>query len=56
MTLQQKRAHDRLMNSLPVHTHFRKWPEKKPNVTQSYAVSRANGRKGRLAAAKVGGY
>lgn len=56
MTWEQKKAHERLMQKLPMTTHLRKWPEKKVNITKSLAVSRAAGRKGRLAARAVGGY
>jgi hypothetical protein len=58
MTHAQKKAHDRLLSSLPVHTHFRKWPEKKLGGYRgtSLSISRANGKKGRLAAKAVGGY
>lgn len=58
MTWKQKKAHERLMALLPVKTHIRVWPEKQRGGYKgtSLAVSRANGRKGRLAAAKVGGY
>jgi hypothetical protein len=27
MSWEQKKAHERLMRSLPVTTHFKKWPE-----------------------------
>jgi hypothetical protein len=58
MTWEQKKAHERLMQSLPITTHFKKYPEERRGGYRgtSLSISRANGRKGRLAARAVGGY
>ena len=58
MTWKQKQAHERLMSLLPIKTHIRVWPVKQQGGYKgtSLSVSRANGRKGRLAAKAAGGY
>lgn len=52
MNDKQKQVHFKLSTTLPVKTHYRKWPEKRTGANGSYADRKESGRKGRQLSGK----